>query len=491
MLKQTFEKYTLKYRQMPNPMKAGLWFTISGFLQKTISFLTMPIITRLLTTEEYGVVTVFNSWESIFLLFVTLYVFYGAFNTAMMDFEKERDGYSSSLVGFITVSTIVWFAIYFVFRDFVNHLTGMTFTLSCIMFIQIFFQGVVSVWFSRLKFSYDYKPIVISTIVLFGLSPIFSIIGIYEFPHHHVEAKLIGHVCAYSIVGIYAVCSLLNKGHCFYLKRYWKYAVSISLPLVIHYVASLVLGQADRIMISRFISDSYAAIYAVAFSVSMILTILTTSANEAIAPRLYECIKYNSLHRVKNAINILLVLVVVALFYVMLFGPEIIMVLATPDYYEAKWAIPPVMGSLFFTFLYQIFANIEFYYKKTSYIITASIAAAIVNIVLNALFIPRYGFLAAAYTTLVCYILFGIFHYVCAKYVARKEGLAWPFQMRLLFALSILLFIALLGALILYHYTYLRYFVILVFSALLYLQRNKIIGFVKHIKVNNENEAGR
>ena len=44
--------------------KAALWFTICGFVQKGISFITVPIFTRLLTTEQYGVVSIFYSWES-------------------------------------------------------------------------------------------------------------------------------------------------------------------------------------------------------------------------------------------------------------------------------------------------------------------------------------------------------------------------------------------------------------------------------------------
>lgn len=479
--------YINKYRQLSFPVKAGLWFTISSFLQKAISFLTMPIFTRLLTTEEYGIVTIYNSWESIFLLLVTLNVFYGAFNTAMMDFEKERDIYSSSLVGFIAFSTVLWFFLYIVFKESINQLTGMTFTMSCIMFIQIFFQGVVSIWLSRLKFSYDYVPVVIVTVVLFGLSPIFSIIGIYQFPDYHVEAKLIGHALAYALVGVYCIIYLIKRGQCFVSKRYWSYALSFSAPLVVHYLASIVLGQADRIMISKFIGDSYAAIYAVAYSVSMILTIMTTSANQAFVPWLFVCVKTNSLERTKNTVYTLLAVTAMGLFYVMLLGPEIIKLLATPDYYQAKWAIPPIMGSLFFTFVYQVFANIEFYYKKTIYIISASIVAATVNMVLNYLFIPQYGFLAAAYTTLICYLLFGFFHYFCARFVARKENIYWPYSTVVLFILSALLLVSLGLALLLYNYTVIRYTAIFAFTLFIILKRRVIINLFKQMK---KDEAG-
>ena len=481
-----YSKLLEKYNTMPYAVKAGFWFTVSSFLQKTISFVTMPIFTRLLNTEEYGAVTIFNSWESIFLLFVTLNVFYGAFNTAMADFEDERDQYSSSLVGFILLTSIIGFFIYNVLQVPINKLTGMSYFLTCIMFCQIFFQGIVSIWFARLKFSYNYIPVTVATVVLFGLSPIFSIIGIELFPDYKVEAKLIGNLIAYIIVGTYSFFSLYNKGRSLIASKYWKYAITFSAPLIVHYLASMVLGQADRIMISKYISDSAAAIYAVAYSVSMILTILTTSVNQAVVPWLFESIKSNVLFKTKKAIYILLLMTVLALFFVMLFGPEVIKIVATPDYYDACWIIPSLMASLFFTFVYQLFANIEFYFKKNIYIISASIIAAIINIVLNSIFIPIYGYRAAAYTTLVCYMLFGLFHYICARKVAIRQGLEWPFSISVIIGFSLLLLLLTGIVLIVYNNSIMRYCVILFTAIMIIINYRRILGLIKQIKNKNE-----
>lgn len=481
-----YTKLLEKYQSMPYPVKAGFWFTVSSFLQKTISFITMPIFTRLLNTEEYGAVTIFNSWESIFLLFVTLNVFYGAFNTAMADFEDERDQYSSSLVGFIFLTSVIGFCVYNVLQVPINKLTGMSYMLTCTMFCQIFFQGIVSIWFARLKFSYNYIPVTIATVVLFGLSPVLSIIGIEFFPDYKVEAKLIGNLIAYIIVGTYSFFSLYNKGKILVASKYWKYAIAFSAPLIVHYLASLVLGQADRIMISKYISDSAAAVYAVAYSVSMILTILTTSANQAVVPWLFESIKSNVLHKTKKAIYILLLLTVLALFFIMLLGPEIIKTLATPDYYDAWWIIPPLMSSLYFTFAYQLFANIEFYYKKNIYIISASIIAAIVNIALNSIFIPQYGYRAAAYTTLFCYMLFGLFHYICARRVAIKEGIEWPFSISVIISFSLLLLVFTSIVLIVYNNFIIRYCIIGLTAILIIVNYRRILELITQIKNKNE-----
>lgn len=64
------EKTKKIYNKMSIASKAALWFTICGFVQKGISFITVPIFTRLLTTEQYGVVSIFTHGKVFLLFFV-------------------------------------------------------------------------------------------------------------------------------------------------------------------------------------------------------------------------------------------------------------------------------------------------------------------------------------------------------------------------------------------------------------------------------------
>ena len=80
-----------KYKDLPVQMKASLWFLLCAFLQKGVSFFTTPIFTRLLTTEEYGQYSVFNSWYSIVAVFVSLNLSYGVYAQGLVKFEDERN----------------------------------------------------------------------------------------------------------------------------------------------------------------------------------------------------------------------------------------------------------------------------------------------------------------------------------------------------------------------------------------------------------------
>ena len=73
-------------------------------------------------------------------------------------------------------------------------------------------------------------------------------------------------------------------------------------------------------------------------------------------------------------------------------------------------------------FLYNLFGNIEFYYEKTLFIMVASCVGAILNGVLNAAFIPIFGYYAAGYTTLFCYAVFAVSHYVFYRIIVRKKA---------------------------------------------------------------------
>lgn len=455
------KKLIHKYNNMSLALKAGLWFTICGFVQKGISFLTMPIFTRILSTEEYGQVSIYNSWLGFFSILVTFNVFYGAFNTAMKDFENEKDSYASSLVGFIFLSTVIYGLAYVVLRTSLNKLTGLNTIEFLLMLLQIFVQGIVSLWLARKKFDYKYIPVVIVSVITVVCSPLLSYIGIRLFPDYKVIAKIAGGLLIYLVVCIALIIEMLTRGRVVFKKKYWLYALAFSLPLLLHYLSSVVLARSDIVVIERMCGKSYSAIYSVADSLSSALTILTTAASQAIVPWLFFNIKSNSLERTKNKTYTLLCLTGVCFVFAMFFGPELLRIIAPKDYYEARWAIPPIMASLFFSFIYQIFANFEFYYKKNFYIISASLITALVNIGLNIVCIKMFGFIAAAYTTLFCNILFGLFHYLCAKTVSKREGLAWPYSNKFILLITIVMVISVLFVSLLYISDYIRYAILL------------------------------
>lgn len=79
----------------------------------------------------------------------------------------------------------------------------------------------------------------------------------------------------------------------------------------------------------------------------------------------------------------------------------------------------PIVLSMYYAFLYTLPSSVEYYYKKTKLIALGTMLAAGMNILLNAVFIPSFGYVAAAYTTVVCYLLYYLLHVVFAWWVHK------------------------------------------------------------------------
>lgn len=80
-----------KYRKFSKQVKASFWFVVCGFLQKAISLLTTPIFSRLLSTSDYGVFSVFTTWENIIIIIASLNLASGVYLRGPIKFEDDKD----------------------------------------------------------------------------------------------------------------------------------------------------------------------------------------------------------------------------------------------------------------------------------------------------------------------------------------------------------------------------------------------------------------
>ena len=104
-----------------------------------------------------------------------------------------------------------------------------------------------------------------------------------------------------------------------------------------------------------------------------------------------------------------------------LITPEILYFMGGKAYADAIFVLPPVMAGCVFQFCYTMYVNIETYEKKTGKMALATMTGAVVNIVLNYIFIPRYGYVAAAFTTLVGYSVLFVVHFMVVKFLGMSH----------------------------------------------------------------------
>ena len=234
-----------------------------------------------------------------------------------------------------------------------------------------------------------------------------------------------------------------------------------SLAVVPHALAQIILNSSDRIMIDKLCGRNDVAYYGVTYSAAMVLNIIVLSVSSAIQPWYFEKIKSRDFHSIREKTNRFLMLPAFLSVFVSMFAPEFLSVLAPSSYRAALWIFPSVAASVFFNSMYLCFANFESYYEKPVYFSIATITGAVLNIMLNFIFIPWFGFVAAGYTTLVSYMLFAVMHYIFMRKVCREKlnGIH-IFDMKFIVGLAMIVTVISIGVTVLYNFSLLRYCII-------------------------------
>ena len=471
-----------KYKSLSQPVKASLWFTICSVLQKGIQFLTVPIMTRVMSSEQYGEYSVFLSWYQIIMIFATLNMWNYVLSNGMIKYENDRDGYLSSLQGLSTLITVVLFAVYVAFSGIWEKTTSLSFPAMAIMFIELLFMPSFEYWCARKRFEYSYKGVVILSLAIAVLVPTVSM-PLIILTEDKGMAAIIGRTITSAVVYAIPFVIIAVKGKKLYSKEYWSFALKFNLPLIPHFLSVIVLQQSDRIMISNICGDDKAGIYSVAYSAAMILQIVNSAILSSFIPYTYNSIKENKYSGIGRNANFLLIIIALLNLLLICVAPEAVRFLGPEEYYDAAYIIPPVAISGVFMFMFNLFANIEYYFEETKFVAAASIISAVTNVVLNAIFIPVFGYHAAGYTTLFCYILFSAAHYVFMRIVCRKKMNGDKvYNGKTILAISVFVVAAAFGMSALYDYIFVRYGLLFIAAVICIIKRKAIINNLKMIK---------
>lgn len=475
------ELWLEKYRKLSVPVKASLWFVVCAVLQKGIGTITTPIFTRIMTPDEYGQFNVFGSWQGIISVFVTLNLNAGVFAQGVVKFAKERSVFVSALQGLCLLLCLLWSAVYLMAEDFWNHLFGLTTVQMLYMLLMIWLSAVWGFWSMTQRVDFLYRRVVIISLVMSMLTPILGVVMVLN-----ADDKVIARILSILLVQLILYTGLfirqMLQGKTFFSAKYWRYALAFNIPLIPHYLSGVVLSSSDRIMIQQMVSNEAAGIYSLGCSVAVVMSLFNGSLMQTLEPWLYRKISERQVKDIApvaytsfaliGALNILLIA----------FAPELVAVFAPPEYYEAIWIIPPVTMGGYFTFTYSFFATFEFYFEKTRFIAIATVAGAVVNLWLNYLLIPYFGYLAAGYTTLLCYMIFAGSHYIFMRHVCKKEFTGIKiYNLRIILGITALFMI--LGGMfaLSYNNVLVRYAMLIFLFAINYYKRQFVIAGIKAI----------
>ena len=446
----------LKYKNLSIQIKATLWFLICLFLQKGISFIATPIFTRIMSTSDFGA---YNVWLSLFgvaTVIVSLNLFCGVYTSGIIKFSDDRKNFSQSLVSLNLLLCLLWLVVYIFFDRYINKLLGCTNIQMLCMIFLIWTTSIYSFWASEQRVDLKYKQMVSVTLLLSVFKPIlcfFLVINLSD----KATARIIGVCITEAVICTPLILHYISKQNLFFNLKYWKYALQFNIPLVPHYLSSVVITNSDRIMISYFDSDESAGIYSLGASVAQVVSVFCTAFFMSIEPWLYKKLKNSEIENISTVAYTTFSIIGILNLMLIIMAPEAVKIFAPFEYHEAIWIVPPLACGIFFSFQYTFYAVFEFYYKKTHLIALATFVGAFLNLIGNYLLIPVYGYQAAAYTSLLCYIVYALMHYIFMRSLCIINYKVNIYSLKVILTLS-LSFIMLAGLFMLcYPYEYFRY----------------------------------
>lgn len=402
-----------RWNNLSSVAKSTIAFTFSSLLMKGIGFITVPVFTRILDSTQYGVVTVYNSWLSILEVFALLgLTSAGVFNVGLNEHRENRSSYVSAVLAICNIVTVFCFLLIGIGKQMFGSGFILSNSLLFAMFVHFLFSPAMTFWVSWERYEYRYKAAVTITVLYTLISQVATVLVILLSGNKTAEVKVWASVLSSLLFQFPVYVVLFKRGKNYFSKNIWKSVFVFAVPLLPHYLAQHVMASADKIMVTNLHSEEAAAIYAVTLNVGVIATIIWNTLNASLLPWIFERMNEKSYAKI-NCVTVPLLLIYVVLCVLLtLLAPEILGILAPNTYSAGIKAVPAVMGTAVMTALYNIYANVEFYHKKTSTIALATIIATIVNVTLNAALIPRFGFVGAAYATLCSYVALILIHFI-------------------------------------------------------------------------------
>ncbi|MPL70763.1 hypothetical protein SDC9_16524 [bioreactor metagenome] len=468
-----------KISSIPKGVKASIALFFASLVTKGIAYVTTPIFTRLLTEEQYGQTSLFLSWLQILGIIAMFGLSYGVFNNGMLDYPDDRNVYAFSLLILSNIITILFSILYLGFFPVLNKWIKIDFQFAFLMSIIFLLQPAYNFWISKQRYEIKYKNSFIWSIVTVFLSSFVAVICILLVDDDFkLYARIYG--AEIPLIGIYiGFYFYLAKIAGFKIKtKYWKEAITFNLPLLPHYLSIYLLSSSDKLMISFILGDAEVAYYSVAYSVAAVLTAIWSAINASLIPYTYEKCKQNNYKRIAIVTQPLLTFYALMCILLIMLAPEILALMAPKSYMNAIYVIPPIVGGVFFQVQYHVYGNIVFYHKKPKYIMFASVTATIMNLILNYIFITKYGYIAAGYTTLVCYLIQAMIDFFAMRKVTKQN----VYNMKYICILSVSIILISLLSIFIYDKFFVRYLIVIVLLIMCYLFRKKFLNLIPELK---------
>lgn len=398
-------------------------YFLGDLFVKGFMFISLPLLSRIMSPEDYGRMSLINAAVMILYVFISLNLQNAVINAYMKN-EVDFPVYLGSVLWGLTAAQVLLAAlsIYFavplgmllsISKYDVYWVVAICILLSYIYIYTSYLQG------ARLSSSF---------VKLNIFSKISEVVVIFVFAWFLTQDKYLAKVYAQLVISFILLTYVLKK-----LKkiavfkfnvRYFISALAFSSPLIIHVLSNALLSQVDRLFIAKMLGEGQAGIYSFAYNIGMCILVVVMAWNSSWQPKLYKLIDSKDNGKIIRIVDVSSLLLLIVSFLSILFSKQMVEVLADNRYRESISVVPVILIGNSLIHIYLSYVNFTFYKKKTIYVSIGTLLAVAINIALNYILIPIYGIHGAAWATVIAYFMLAFFHYLIATIMLKANPLS-------------------------------------------------------------------
>lgn len=412
-----FEKIQRFIRQVLKQeyARASIYYVAANIIGQGIVLISSAIFTRMMSKAEYGLVSTYSTWVLVLNTFICLNLFISV-RTAYIDFKEDYDRYNSSvlllsLLCGILMTVLIACTVRLSELDF----EIWEILLACVQSVAL---NIINFMLAVQSMKNEYRQRVFMMIAPNWVHILLSVVLMLVFTGNLYMAKIAGNALGLFVFGVICSIILFFRAAPRVILRYWGYALKISVPSIFSILSDLILMQCDRLMLTSMVGAEETAEYTIVYNVSSIIVAIYQAINGSWLPWFLGNIKAGDIVRIKKYQRYYMLFFTVFSCGMMTISPELIRIIAPENYWKGIRYVAPIVAASYLIFLYAFFSAYLLYKKKTARMAVNTIIAAVLNLVLNYVLIPRYQSAGAVGATLVSYMVLFILHLIAV----RNEG---------------------------------------------------------------------
>lgn len=387
-----------------NIVKSMGIYTISNVLNAAIPFLLLPVLTRYLDPSDYGVLSNFNAIANFMVPLVGINLM-ASVQVQYIKEEVDNQSYmSTGLRLALTLTLLFSIALLFLggtLEEFIKVPKFFLYFIALYALFNVIIEVLLAIWrMEDAAINYGIFRIVRTLIELSFV--LFFVIGL----EMNFEGSIYGMMAAYGLGSVVALVLLMRKNLLFgsFSMDFLRHAVKFGVPLIPHTLSGVIIMYSDKLIITYYHGQADNGIYTVGFMIGQAIGLLQNSFNQAWVPWAFQKLKGGSENDKSRMVKITyyyLIGILLLVFFLWLMLPIIYTYFIGDRFSEGMQLVLWIALGFAFNGMYKMVSVYIYYLEKTFIIAMTSFGVAIVNVILNFMFIPKYGLQGAAVATMI------------------------------------------------------------------------------------------